>query len=39
MARIHVGHGDIAHFVLERIHLPKRRADEYRAQVRRQGED
>ena len=35
MARLHVGHGDIARFAQERVNLPKDAADEYRAQVRR----
>jgi hypothetical protein len=35
MARQHVDHGDIARFAQERVNLPKDKADEYRAQVRR----
>jgi hypothetical protein len=35
MARKHVGHSDIATFALEKVNLPKDKADEYRAQVRR----
>src|SRR5256885_3103071 len=35
MARQHVNHGDIARFAQERVNLPKAKADEYRAQVRR----
>src|ERR1700688_3062127 len=35
MARLHVGHGDIERFALERVNLPKDKADEHRAQVRR----
>src|SRR6202008_1269878 len=35
MARLHVDHGDIAAFAQKRVNLPKDKADEYRAQVRR----
>jgi hypothetical protein len=35
MAREYVDHGDIARFAQERVNLPKDKADEYRAQVRR----
>lgn len=35
MAREHVAHGDITRFAQERVNLPKDKADEYRAQVRR----
>lgn len=35
MARKHVDHSDIANFALEKVNLPKDKADEYRAQVRR----
>jgi tRNA nucleotidyltransferase (CCA-adding enzyme) len=35
MGRLHVDHGDIARFAQERVNLPKDKADEYRAQVRR----
>jgi len=35
MGRQHVGHGDIARFAQERVNLPKDKADDYRAQVRR----
>lgn len=35
MGRLHVDHGDIARFAQERVDLPKDKADEYRAQVRR----
>lgn len=35
MSRIHVDHKDIAKFADERVNLPKEKADEYRAQVRR----
>lgn len=35
MSRIHVDHKDIAKFAGERVNLPKEKADEYRAQVRR----
>ena len=35
MGRQHVGHGDIASFAVERVNLPKDKADEYRAQARR----
>ena len=35
MARQHVGHGDIVRFAQDRVNLPKDKADEYRAQVRR----
>ncbi len=35
MARQHVDHGDTARFVQERVNLPKDKADEHRAQVRR----
>jgi tRNA nucleotidyltransferase (CCA-adding enzyme) len=35
MAREHVDHGDIARFAQEQVNLPKDKADEHRAQVRR----
>jgi predicted nucleotidyltransferase len=35
MSRRHVDHADIARFAAERVNLPKDKADEYRAQVRR----
>lgn len=35
MAREHVGHSDIVRFAQDKVNLPKDRADEYRAQVRR----
>jgi predicted nucleotidyltransferase len=35
MSRTHVDHGDIAQFAEEKVNLPKEKADEYRAQVRR----
>jgi hypothetical protein len=35
MGRQHVNHGDIVRFAQEKVNLPKDRADEYRAQVRR----
>lgn len=35
MARKHVDHSDIANFALEKVNLPKDKADEYRAQARR----
>jgi len=35
MARQHVSHGDIARFAQEKVNLPKDKAEEYRAQVRR----
>lgn len=35
MSRIHVDHKDILKFADERVNLPKEKADEYRAQVRR----
>lgn len=35
MARQHVDHSDIARFAQEKVNLPKDKADEYRAQVRR----
>ena len=35
MARDHVDHSDIARFAQERVNLPKDKANEYRAQVRR----
>src|SRR5689334_8915313 len=35
MSRSHVDHADIARFAAERVNLPKDKADEYRAQVRR----
>lgn len=35
MARQHVDHADIVKFAQERVNLPKDKADEYRAQVRR----
>lgn len=35
MSRRHVDHAEIAAFAVERVNLPKVKADEYRAQVRR----
>jgi tRNA nucleotidyltransferase (CCA-adding enzyme) len=35
MARLHVDHSDIARFAQDKVNLPRDRADEYRAQVRR----
>lgn len=35
MGRQHVDHGDIVRFAQEKVNLPKDKADEYRAQVRR----
>lgn len=35
MARKHVDHSDIANFAIEKVNLPKDKADEYRAQARR----
>lgn len=35
MSREHVGHGDIVRFAEERVNLPREKASEYRAQVRR----
>ena len=35
MSRIHVDHHDIVRFAEEKVNLPKDKADEYRAQVRR----
>src|SRR5258708_35368631 len=35
MSRNHVDHADIVRFAAERVNLPKDKADEYRAQVRR----
>lgn len=35
MSRDHVGHREIAQFAADRVNLPKTKADEYRAQVRR----
>lgn len=35
MSRIHVDHKDIAAFAQNKVNLPKAKADEYRAQVRR----
>jgi len=35
MGRKHVDHGDIVRFAQEKVNLPKNKADEYRAQVRR----
>lgn len=35
MGRQHVDHGQIAQFAAEKVNLPKDKADEYRAQVRR----
>lgn len=35
MSRQHVDHADIARFAQERVNLPKEKADEYRAQVKR----
>jgi hypothetical protein len=35
MGRQHIGHSDIVAFALDRVNLPKDKADEYRAQVRR----
>lgn len=35
MGRQHVNHGDIVRFAQDKVNLPKDKADEYRAQVRR----
>lgn len=35
MSREHVGHAEIARFAVDRVNLPKDKADEYRAQARR----
>lgn len=35
MARIHVDHKDIALFAQDKVNLPKKKADEYRAQAKR----
>lgn len=35
MGRQHIGHNEIAAFATDRVNLPKEKADEYRAQVRR----
>src|SRR5580704_5456878 len=35
MARKHVDHSDIANFAVEKVNLPKDKADEYRGQARR----
>jgi len=35
MSRNHIGHADIAQFAVDRVNLPKDKADEYRAQARR----
>ncbi|WP_428033352.1 CBASS oligonucleotide cyclase [Amphritea sp.] len=35
MSRTHVDHKDIAKFALDKVNLPKTKADEYRAQARR----
>jgi tRNA nucleotidyltransferase (CCA-adding enzyme) len=35
MAREHVNHSDIVQFAVDKVNLPKEKADEYRAQVRR----
>ncbi len=35
MGRIHVGHAEIAQFGVEKVNLPKDKANEYRAQARR----
>jgi len=35
VSRKHVDHADIVRFAAERVNLPKDKADEYRAQVRR----
>ena len=35
MGRQHIGHSDIVAFALDRVNLPKDKADDYRAQVRR----
>src|SRR5258708_40051359 len=35
MSRSHVDHADIVRFAAERVNLPKDKANEYRAQVRR----
>src|SRR5690606_33788031 len=35
MSRQHVDHAEIATFAVDRVNLPKDKADEYRAQVRR----
>src|SRR5882672_4031645 len=34
MAKMHVGHGEIARFAQDRVNLPKDKANEYRAQAR-----
>lgn len=34
MARIHVSHNDIVQFAIDRVNLPKEKADQYRAQAR-----
>ena len=35
MTQEHVSHADIARFAQDRVNLPKEKADEYRAQVKR----
>jgi hypothetical protein len=35
MSKLHVGHSEIAKFALEKVNMPKDKADEYRAQARR----
>ena len=35
MGRQHIGHSDIVAFALDRVNLPKGKADEYRGQARR----
>src|SRR5688572_12801099 len=35
MSREHVNHSDIAEFAMEKVNLPKEKANEYRAQVQR----
>src|SRR6266699_1040531 len=35
MGRQHADHGDLVRFAMERVNLPKDKADEYRGQVRR----
>lgn len=35
MARVHVGHNEIAQFAKDRVNLPKEKSDEYRAQASR----
>ncbi len=35
MSQLHVDHADIARFAVDRVNLPKDKADEYRAQARR----